>query len=627
MDVITIDFETAYDKDYSLSKMTTEAYIRDRRFEIIGVGIKINKHPSDWYSGENPGKFLKSLDYSKAAILCHNAAFDGAILSWKLGIKPKLWLDTLSMARPLHSMTMSCSLASLASHYGLGQKGTEVVNALGKWRKDFSRQDLDAYGKYCCNDADLTYALFNKLKSSYSAMELMAIDTLIRMYTEPTIELDTDLLMDHLNEVRERKEKLLMSVTELVGGGDPSDVMMSNPKFAAALRALNVDVPMKTSPTSGAPAFAFAKTDEGMLKLLEHPDEQVQALVAARLGVKSTIEETRTTSLINVAGRGSLPIMLNYYGAHTGRFSGGDKMNLQNLPSRGNSTIRRALKAPEGHVLIACDSSQIEARIVAWLAGQEDLVEAFRQKRDVYSEFATEIYGRTITKKDVAERFVGKTCILGLGYGMGAVKLQRSLELGSGGVSVKMDLVETEKIVRLYRNKNHRIGGFWKRCDWAIQQMASGGTGQLHDILSFSGETIGIEGKHKLRYPLLRQRSDSSRMAYISSARDYKKAAVERLNPDAEHDPTIWTDIYGGKMTENIVQYLAAIAIREQMVAISAKYKVVFQVHDELIIVAPEAQSEQAEQDVIRIMSTPPVWAPDLPVACESGRASNYGDC
>ncbi len=105
MDIVTIDFETYYDKDYSLSKMTTEQYVRSNLFEVIGVGIKVNNYPTDWYSGDNVGKFLNSLDYKDKAILCHNTAFDGAILSWHYGIKPKLWLDTLSMARPLHQMT------------------------------------------------------------------------------------------------------------------------------------------------------------------------------------------------------------------------------------------------------------------------------------------------------------------------------------------------------------------------------------------------------------------------------------------------------------------------------------------------------------------------------------------
>ena len=269
MDIVTIDFETYYDKDYSLSKMTTEQYVRSPLFEIIGVGIKVNDYPTDWYSGDNPGKFLKSLDYSKRAILCHNTAFDGAILSWHFGIKPRLWLDTLSMARPLHNVTVGGSLAKLAAHYGLGKKGDEVVAALGKRRKDFTAADLAQYGEYCKNDVNLTYALWNKMKVGFPASELMVIDQTLRMYTEPVIELDVPLLEKHLEEVRARKLTLIRDL----GNGPMSeeqvrDMLMSNDKFAQYLTLLGVEPPRKVSPTTGKETCAFAKTDKGMTDLL-----------------------------------------------------------------------------------------------------------------------------------------------------------------------------------------------------------------------------------------------------------------------------------------------------------------------------------------------------------------------
>lgn len=611
MDIVTIDFETYYDADYSLSKLTTEQYVRDSRFEIIGVGIKVNDWPTDWYSGDNPGKFLKGLDYSKRAILCHNTAFDGAILSWHFGIRPRLWLDTLSMARPLHNVTVGGSLAKLVTHYGLGAKGDEVVSAKGKRKADFTEAELAQYGKYCINDVNLTKQLFDKMKVGFPSKELLIIDQTLRMYTEPVIELDVPLLQQHMDEVRQRKAELLASL-----GDNAQEIIMSNDKFAAHLRDLGVEPPTKTSQTTGKLTWAFAKTDKGLTDLLEHPDVRVQTAVSVRLGAKSTIEETRTESLLGVAQRGRLPIMLNYYGAHTGRFSGGDKLNLQNLPSRGNTTIRRALKAPEGHMLISCDSSQIEARTVAWVAGQFDLVDAFREKRDVYSEFATEVYGRKITKADKVERFVGKTCILGLGYGMGAEKLRRTLELGSGGINVVIDLNEAERIVRLYRAKNFRIVQFWQQCGQALTTMTQGGSGTLHDAVTFDNTGITLPNKFKIQYPGLRQ--TTSGFEYINDARQYKKVQVG--------EEAAWTRIYGGKVTENIVQALAAIVIREQMATAGAHFKVAFQVHDEIIICVPEDNALADQAKLEALMSIPPKWAPDLPVACESGVAANYGD-
>ncbi len=615
MDIVTIDMETYYDKDFSLSKMTTEAYIRDPRFEIIGVGVKVNDYPTDWYSGDNPGKFLKSLDYSKRAILCHNTAFDGAILSWHFGIRPRLWLDTLSMARPLHNVTVCGSLAKLAAYYKLGKKGDEVVAALGKRKADFTEADLAQYGQYCINDVEMTYALWNKLKVGFPSSELLVIDQTLRMYTEPVVELDVPLLQQHLEEVRQRKAKLL----ELMGS-DARETIMSNDKFAAYLQSLGVEPPRKISATTNKETWAFAKTDKGMTDLLEHPDERVQNAASVRLGAKSTIEETRTEALIGVAGRGRLPIMLNYYGAHTGRFSGGDKLNLQNLPARGGSnTIRRSLKAPEGQVLIASDSSQIEARMVAYIAGQSDLVDAFRDKRDVYSEFATEIYGRKITKADKTERFVGKSAILSLGYGAGAAKYRDILRIQG---RVDIDLNEAERIVRLYRAKNFRIVQLWQRCGQMLTTMVNGGSGTLHDAVTFDASGITLPNKLKIQYPALRQ--NGSGFEYISDARTFQKVLKDKVL--GNRDDIAWTRIYGGKVTENLIQALAAIVIREQMAEIGRHFKVAFQVHDEIIITASSDIAEEAMRKLVAVMSTPPTWAPTLPVACEAGYAINYGD-
>lgn len=622
MQIVTIDFETYYDKDYSLSKMTTEAYIRDPRFEVIGVGVKVDDGPTDWYSGDNVGRFLKSLDYRDKAILCHNTAFDGAILAWHYGINPKFWLDTMSMARPLHNITVGGSLAKLAAFYQLGEKGTEVVQALGKRRADFTSQELAQYGKYCCNDADLTYELWKKMKVGFPSKELICIDLTLRMFTEPMIVLDKERLTQHLEFVQEQKADL---INEIVGeyGDNVEELLSSNQKFAALLASVGVSAPTKISKTTGKPTYAFAKTDAAMERLLEHPDPRVQTLVAARLGVKSTIEETRTEGMLAVADRGTLPIMLNYYKAHTGRMSGGDKLNLQNLPARENNSIRSALCAPPGYKLIAADSSQIEARVLAYMAGQADLVQAFRDKRDVYSEFASKVYGRTITKADKIERFVGKTCILGLGYGMGKERFQRTLEIGAGGVSVKLDLHEAERIVRLYRDENPMVVRFWNMCDGMLNSMTQGNSGTMHKLLNHSPTGILLPSGFRLQYPLLNRTATEFR--YAGDQRAYMDAIRTRMS--GQQVDTKWTKLYGGKVTENIVQAIAAYIIRLQMVqAKLAGLKVVFQVHDEIVIAASESQADLYEAKLVKIMSTPPDFMPDLPIACESGQGYTYGE-
>lgn len=406
MDIVTIDFETYWDKKFSLSKMTTEAYVRSADFEVIGVGIKVNDNPTDWYSGEDVGGFLNSLDFTDKAILCHNTYFDGAILSWLYDIKPRFWFDTMCMSKPKHQMTEGSSLKALADYYELGQKGSEVENTLGKRRVDFSESEMQDFADYCIQDVELTYKLFKELRKGFPPHELMIIDQTLRMYTEPTVVLDTDVLEHHIINVKQAK-------TDLINGlamGQFSEaqikkVLMSNDMFAKLLGSVGVEAPTKTSLRTGKVAFAFAKTDKPFLNLLEHEDSRVRSLVKARLGIKSTIEETRTQRLIETSKRGLLPIMIKYYGAHTGRFSGGDKLNLQNLPRNG--AIRKALTVPKGYKMVACDSSQIEARMTAYVSGQQDLLTAFRDGRDVYSEFASDVYGETVKKTDKVKRFVG----------------------------------------------------------------------------------------------------------------------------------------------------------------------------------------------------------------------------
>jgi len=624
MDIVTIDFETYYDKEYSLSKMTTEAYVRDPRFEVIGVGIKVNDHPTDWYSGDNVGRFLKSLDYTKRAILCHNTAFDGAILSWHYGIRPALWLDTLSMARPLHNVSVGGSLKNLVAYYKLGEKGDEVVNAMGMRRSDFTTEGLARYASYCVNDVELTYKLFRKMVKGFPSSELKLIDQTLRMYTEPTLEINTTVLHKHLEDILEDKTSLVDTLDLGCSEDEAKSILMSNFRFADFLRTIGVEPPMKRSKSTGLETFAFSKLDKAFTDLMNHPDIRVANAVAARLGIKSTIEETRTRSLLGVAERGTLPIMLNYYGAHTGRFSGGDKMNLQNLPRGG--LLRRSITAPKGKVLIACDSAQIEARVVAWLAGQGDLLAAFAEGRDVYCEFASEVYGRQITKADKVERFVGKTCILGLGYGMGSLKFESTLAIGQAGISVKMEPDEAKNTVNLYRSKYHKITRLWSRCSIALSNMVVGKEFWLSDdipSIKTGKDCISLPNKLVVRYPMLTR---GENFTYAGDMRVYKDAVKDRvmgkpINTDK------FTHIYGGKVTENVVQAIARIVVSEQMTKIGQRYKVVLQVHDEVVVLVDEHEAEAAKAFMLEVMSTPPSWALDLPVACEATIGNNYAEC
>jgi DNA polymerase I-like protein with 3'-5' exonuclease and polymerase domains len=613
--IITVDFETYYDREFSLSKMTTEEYIRSDSFEVIGVGVKVDEGETAWFTGtkEQTQKFLDQYDWANAFVLAHNTAFDGAILSWHFGVNPKGWLDTLCMARATHGVDVGASLAFLAEKYQLGKKGTEVVNALGKRRSDFTSEEMERYGAYCRNDVDLTYSLFQILSAGFPTRELKVIDCTLRMFTHPTLMLNLPLLEQHLNDVKLKKEKLLEAATA------SRDDLMSNDKFAELLLALkNKDtgepvfrsadmLPRKISAKTNKEAWAFAKTDEAFKELASHPDPRVQTLVAARLGNKTTLEETRTQRFIDIAKRGRMPVPLKYYAAHTGRWGGDDKVNLQNLPSRGQNAgkLKSAICAPTGYVLIDADSSQIEARTVAWLAGQTDLVEAFEKGEDVYKIMASAIYAKEINAVTKDERFVGKTTILGAGYGMGANKF--SAQLKTFGVTVEED--EAKRIIDVYRQTYSKIPTLWKQAQSALDAVLTDRTANLGKY----PDALSVEGSQGLRLP------SGLLLRYPDLTKDSEGQYAYRTRAGL-------TKIYGGKVIENVCQAIARCIIAEQMLLINKRYRVVLTVHDAIACIAPKDEAESAVKYVEECMRFRPDWCKDLPLNCEVGYGENYGE-
>lgn len=606
MNILTIDFETYYDREFSLTKLTTEEYIRDNRFETIGVSVQVNDGKPKWFSGktEDLYQFLKEYDWGNSLALAHNAMFDGAILNWIFDIKPKGWLDTLSMARALHGTEVGGSLAVLAKHYDIGQKGDEVIHALGKRRIDFSDADLARYGAYCSNDVALTYDLFGYMSNGFPQTELRLIDQTIRMFTEPELRLDVKVLKTHLLELQQRRKELVQNFSE-------AD-LMSNQKFAAILLAWGVEPPTKISPTTGKTTFAFSKTDEEFKALLDYPNVEVQNLVASRLGAKSTLEQTRTERLLGIAYRGELPVPLRYYAAHTGRWGGDDKLNLQNLPR--SSPLKKAIIAPDKYQIVDSDSSQIEARTLAWLAGQDDLVDAFEKGEDVYKIMASAIYNKPVNDITKDERFVGKTTILGAGYGMGAKKFQAQLK----NFKVEVELEEAQRIIDTYRETYPKIRRLWFDAGEALSAIMNNQQTFLgrDDLLAVEG-TKGIKLPNGLyiRYPNLRMHTaeEGGKSELVYDTRRGKQTVPNR--------------IYGGKVVENVCQALARIIIGEQMLLVAKKYRVVMTVHDAIACLVPEMEIDNGVEYVELCMKIRPSWAPELPLNCEAGHGYSYGDC
>lgn len=447
----------------------------------------------------------------------------------------------------------------------------------------------------------------------FSQSELQILNITTKMFTEPVLELDMLLLEQHLEEVRDRKTQLLEAANA------NKEVLMSNDKFAELLTSLGVEPPMKVSARTGKDTWAFAKSDEEFKELANHEDERVQALVAARLGTKSTLEETRTERFINIAKRGSLPVPLRYYAAHTGRWGGDDKLNLQNLPSRGTNTLKNAIIAPDGYVVIDADSSQIEARVLAWLSGQNDLVEFFRKNNeeiasgvakdqmqyDPYKIMASQIYNKPVDQVTKQERFVGKTTILGSGYGMGSEKFQTQLK----GFGTDLPINECVRIIDVYRRTYPMIPNLWRQAGKCLDAMLRG-----------ASSTIGVQPQALYLDPASGFVLPNG---LFLSYTNLQKSGTEYVYKSRKG----YTRIYGGKVVENLCQALARCIIGEQMVKMNLRYKVVLTVHDAVACIAKESEAQEAQQYIEACMKWTPDWATGLPLSCESGFGKRYGDC
>jgi len=590
---LTIDFETRFGKDYSLSKLTTSEYIMDDRFFVFGAGLKFNNKPTEWYSWEELDDIFAAVDWTNTAVIAHNTRFEAAILSWVFNVIPGRWYDTMSMSKGLVPYA-SASLKNLAVRLWPKdesmRKGDELVQAIDK---DFLDEVTEeAIAGYCIQDVDLCYAAFQRMLPQFPPDELDLIDLTINLYAQPALHLDTYILSDILKSEKKKKKETLekLDVT--------STMLASNNKFATLLEEEAVPPPFKISKTTGKPTFAFSKIDQGFQNLLSHSNQRVADLAAGRLIIKSTQTEARSERLLKIADDHNklLPVALNYYGAHTGRFSGAEKINIQNFP-RG-SDLRKSLLAPPGHVLVSCDSSQIEARMLAWLAGETELLNQFRSNEDVYTNFAHRVFGGEASEISKVQRFIGKTCILGLGYGMGAKRFRETLQQGIGGISADLSLNEANDVVQLYRITHQHITVLWQWLSHHIPLMMDYG---------FSGQACP----------------------------QYPRSPVINLLPfeirlpngmSLLYDPKTFSGqtTHGGKLTENIIQALARIVLSQHLLSINREYRVVFTVHDEITCIAPETDAENCKYFMLEQMREPPEWAPDLPLDAEASYDRYY---
>lgn len=667
--IVTLDFETYYDGDYTLRKLNTSEYIRDERFKAHMVGIKIGKNKTKVIPGAKIGSALRAIPWGLYGLLCHNTAFDGFILSHHYGVVPRFYYDTLSMARGLHKNDIGASLDEVARFYGKGNKLLDVLDK-AKGVADLKTAGLyDDMAAYCGVDVDLTFEIFQEMVKQFPEDEIQLIDRTIRMFTTPKLLVDIPRVQVELERELKEKEQLMLSfvgtetiIKRRLRDGATTDELKeevrkkiaSNASFAEMLKAAGVVPPVKISPVwlkkpererdeAKKWVFAFSKGDEDFVALKEHPNPKVRALVEARLSVKSTISETRAERFLKAGANGmKLPVLLNYYGAHTGRWSAGNKMNMQNLPRGGE--LRKAILAPPGYVIVVSDSGQIEARTNAWLWDEKKLLDAFRKSdeyerkqallpkdqrkpargddRDAYCKFADAIYKIEITKdQHEQERFVGKVGVLGLGYQMGANKLQTTLKLGIMGPPVNFSLQKCQEIVSAYRRTNSNIANGWQLCEGIIADMAAGREGSWK-CLHWEKERIWLPNGMALKYPGLHS---AKKLAEV-------KARVTDKHVEYNEIGEGWTyirkgkpaKIYGGLLCENLVQALARIIVAQQLLVISERVPIVMFSHDENVALAKEREKDKVGALMLKAMQTPLPWCKDIPLNAEVKIATNY---
>lgn len=623
-DTLVLDCESFFDKDYNLQKLSTYEYVTNSQFEILGWATKRDDDGPAEFHIELP----KHIRWKSTTIIMHNAPYDALVLAIHYGLYPPFIVDTLDLARHVEPR-WSNSLADLCTRHGLKAKG-DTQQFKGLHHSDFTGQQRVDLIDYATNDADRTYDLLQLLlpKLSNPRFELEVAKYTRNLFIKPVLHFNT-------SRAEKLKEEMCQEVQKVVIQADLTETQLrSNKFFELQIReALGSEEPPMKQGKKG-PMLAIAKTDPGYAYLLNHLNDRARYLMEARVAVKSwplhMKRVDRLCSAFKHAGK-RLPVPLRYYGAHTGRWSGCEGINLHNLPARGHplvNQIRTLIEAPKGCMLVISDFSQIEARVLDWLAEQNDMLRAFAEGKQIYCEFASRLTGHRIRKpkktdsKIVAEwhgnyRQMGKIGILGAGYGMGK---DQCMTFAKNTYKIDLSIAEAARIIKLYRSTHPMVVLFWEKVERAFRMATQ--TGQAYE-LSYGLRFFREDNATVIQLP-------STRRLYYTGAKVEGTARNPQLvmpNPAAK-TPTrgnaIW--FWGGYLVENIVQAVSRDILAETVLKIEELgVRIPLIVHDDLSVVVPEDQVDTYRSQIEDIARTPPVWASGLPVDIDCRISRSYG--
>jgi DNA polymerase len=480
---------------------------------------------------------------------------------------------------------------------------------------DLQPAQIAWFKKYCEDDTHITAALYEAWKDRIPDQENQLIDHTIKLFLNPILCIDLEAQM------RIIEQESLETEAQLENMGLTRKDVRSDATFFNYIQSLGYTPPTQYSVKQDKEIPCFKKNAPEFLDFYaENPE--LQDLLDLKININSSIKRTRSEQLVKAAQihQGRIPVAYNYCGAFTGRFSGTNKINLQNLP-RG-SALRQAITAPPGHVLVACDLSQIEVRVLAWLAGQDSIMQIFRDKKDPYCEMASLIFKKPVTKKDPDERFVGKSAVLGLGFSMSAGKFQ----LYCAAQGRKLDAELCEHTVNTYRNTYPKIVQFWRTIGNRLKDLCIAGPklpskwrNPTEDV-----KQINTDAQYIINQYL---RITDHQSIRLPSGREI---SYYGLHYDPEIDGYRLPNnkkVYGALCVENLVQGTARDIMCDMLLRVEQYHSVVMHTHDELVVCVEETRAEEIKAHLLEIMTTPPPWAIGIPLDAEAACGFTYGDC
>ena len=609
LELTVIDYESFFSKDYTLKKQSTESYIRDERFQAHGCAVKWQHNiPAKWYTEPEWRYVCKNEDWSKKFVVHHHAHFDGLINSHHYDIHPAMYGCTLAMSRMWFGNHISASLDSVRGYFGMHAKRTPYEKFIGRKWNELSPDVQIELADGACDEVESIWSIFTQyMQRGFPVEELDVIDSVIKMFSEPCLRGDIPLLRQVWQRENDRKQAMMNAINVTEGELQSAD------RFIELLTEAGVEVEYKDG--KNGPIPAFAKSDDFMRGLLEDEDDYVRTLAEARIGAKSTMLQTRAETLGWMAYRGPMPVYIAPFGAGTLRFSGGDKANWQNF-KRG-SDIRRAICAPEGYWLAPIDLSQVEARVLAYIAGQHDLLETFRSGGDPYSELATQFYGYPVSKATPDERGTGKQGVLSCGYKCGGLKFKKTAKLGIYGPPVEISLDRAEEFVALYRQKNHKIVDYWEDCEATLRKMRAG--------ISFDWGVARVEcddnaGTRRIYFPNGCFMIYDSLEWHVPDEEEKEKFSFARPGWRVKTRQG-WKKMHSGILTQNMCEAISRIIMTQAMLRIKRLgIRAVNTTHDELLCLIPKVpQAEAMMQVCVNEMKRTPSWLPGIPLDAECG--------